>query len=125
MLAGLVALAGVAAFAPWPRPDRITEVNHYRIKQRMSRAEVESILGPPGDYRNGPTTNAEPEGWIYRRSVGPHSGAWRGDTGVIRIEFDGPGRVTWADFGSDYRVDRGWFRNLLERAKWQWRRWFP
>ncbi len=120
-LVGLV-LAGVSAFATWPRPDRITEENYFRIKQGMSRTEVEAILGPPGDYRNGPTTNAGPEYLLYRRS---RSEDWRGDTGVIRIEFDDSGRVTWVDFGSDYRVDRVRFLNPLEQAKWQWRRWFP
>jgi hypothetical protein len=127
--AGLVALAGVAAFVLWPRPDRITEENYYRIKEGMSRAEVEAILGPPGDYRNGPTTNAEPEGRLFLLSGGFCSDAWRGDTGIIRIEFDRSGHVARVDFGSDYRVDRSPLTasldNLLRRFRRQWRHWFP
>jgi hypothetical protein len=50
----LVVLAGVAAFALWPRPGRITRENYDRISAGMSRAEVEVILGPPGDHTTGP-----------------------------------------------------------------------
>ena len=46
---GLVALIGVAALVAWPRAERITPENFDRIKEGMSRAEVEAILGPPGD----------------------------------------------------------------------------
>ncbi len=48
-VAGL-ALASVAAFALWPRPNRFTREDYDRIHKGMTRAEVEAILGPPGDY---------------------------------------------------------------------------
>jgi hypothetical protein len=54
-VAVLVTLAGVAALVLWPRADRVTRANFDRIRVGMSRAEVEAILGPPGDYRTGRT----------------------------------------------------------------------
>jgi outer membrane protein assembly factor BamE (lipoprotein component of BamABCDE complex) len=55
----LLALAGLAlvvagTFVLWPRANRITRENFDHIEKGMSRAQVESILGPPGDYRTGP-----------------------------------------------------------------------
>src|SRR5438270_353718 len=44
-VAGLVMLAGVAAFALWPRPDRVTRVNFDRLRVDMALAEVEAIFG--------------------------------------------------------------------------------
>jgi hypothetical protein len=53
--AGLVvALLTAGAFVAWPRPDRITRENFDRIQLEMGQAEVEAILGPPGDYTTGP-----------------------------------------------------------------------
>jgi hypothetical protein len=47
-LAGLAVVVTVGAFALWPQPARITRGNYDRIRMRMSRAEVEAILGAPG-----------------------------------------------------------------------------
>ncbi len=59
----------------------------------MSRAEVEAILGPPGDYRTGP---AEPDtglGPVKVRVAAGHTAAvWRGDSALVTIEFGGPRR---------------------------------
>ena len=48
---GVVVLVGVAALVAWPWGERITPDNINRIMAGMSRAEVEAILGPPGDFR--------------------------------------------------------------------------
>ena len=56
-LAGLAVLVAAGAFVLWPRPDRITRANYDRIRMGMSRAEVEAILGPPGDYTTGPVAS--------------------------------------------------------------------
>jgi hypothetical protein len=54
-LAGLPVVVAAGAVVLWPRtPSRITLENCNRIREGMSRAEVEAILGPPGDYRTGP-----------------------------------------------------------------------
>jgi hypothetical protein len=53
--------------SPAPPPPRVTRENLYRIKYGMTRAEVEAILGPPGDY-----TTQEWEVWTSMRpGVGP------------------------------------------------------
>jgi hypothetical protein len=54
-LAGLAVVVAVGVVVLWPRtePNRITRENCYQIKEAMSRAEVEAILGPPGDYSTG------------------------------------------------------------------------
>jgi hypothetical protein len=52
-LAALVVLV-VGAFVAWPRSDRITRENYDHIRMGMSRAEVEAIPGPSGDYATGP-----------------------------------------------------------------------
>src|SRR5262245_31156651 len=56
VLVGLAAvLLAVGAFmAGPPPPDRVTRANFDRVWEGMSRAEVEAILGPPGDYTTGP-----------------------------------------------------------------------
>src|SRR6516164_10518508 len=55
VLAGLAGLVAAVVVVLWPRPSlRITLENCKRIREGMSRAEVEAILGPPGDYRTGP-----------------------------------------------------------------------
>jgi hypothetical protein len=53
LAAGLV-LAGAAAFALWPRPVRATPENFRQISLGMSRAQVQTVLGPPGEYLTGP-----------------------------------------------------------------------
>jgi hypothetical protein len=48
--AGRAVLLAAGAFVLWPRPERITRENFKRIREGMTQAEVEAILGPPGDY---------------------------------------------------------------------------
>jgi hypothetical protein len=52
-LIGLVVIT-VVAFVLWPQEDRITQENFDRIRRDMSRAEVEAMVGPAGDYSTGP-----------------------------------------------------------------------
>src|SRR5262249_36079311 len=51
--AAVASLATAMAFALWPRSDPVTRANCDRLRPGMTRQEVESILGPPGDYRTG------------------------------------------------------------------------
>jgi hypothetical protein len=56
VMAGLtvVLTAGVALL--WPtQPSRLTIANLRGIREGMTQAEVEAILGPPADYRTGPS----------------------------------------------------------------------
>jgi hypothetical protein len=125
LLVALAALAVVGAAGVvvlWPRADRITEANLERIKEGMSRAEVDAILGgPPGDYRTGPT---EPG----RRTVftlGPPPERWLADAGVAYVSFDDAGRVQDLHFSPNEPADIGPFDKLIWRLQRQWHRWFP
>jgi hypothetical protein len=111
VLAGLAVVVAAGAVVLWPRlPSRITRENFDRLKKGMSRAEVEAILGPPGDCRTGrgeieipypqgnglhcfvddeadelPTTWWDEIEWPRRRRT---NGFWTGDSIHIEITLD-------------------------------------
>jgi hypothetical protein len=134
-LAGL-ALASVMAFALWPRPSRVTRATYDRIKAGMSRAEVEAILGPPGDYSSGPTKWVNPrtheilvtEPWPRMPShPGPvvsRRDSWHEDEGLISVGYF-CGDAVVKDFVPAEREPQPPLDNFRWRAKRQWRRWFP
>jgi hypothetical protein len=70
VLVGLAELLAIGAFVVLTDPDQSTiMLGHYcRIKMGMSRDEVETILGPPGDYTTGPVW--WPEGMVGHRELG-------------------------------------------------------
>jgi hypothetical protein len=121
-LAGLAVVVAAGVIALWPtRPNRVTRENYDRIQIGMTRAEVEAILGPPGDYTTRPQTL-----WWPPWSVGL-SDRWRGDEFAIGLIFDHKRRVR-VKYCADHIVlhlDQTAFDNLLWRAKRQWHRWFP
>jgi hypothetical protein len=130
---GLAVLVAAGAFVLWPRTDRITRENFDRIKEGMSRAEVEAILGPPGDYRTGPVVYFTPtdRDVMDEPSVpfeDPDSALWLGDRAGGRVGFDEAGCVTIWDASlecrSGERVSQGPVDNLLWRAERLWRKWF-
>ncbi len=126
-LAGLVVLAGIGAFALWPRPDRVTRENYARIRVGMSRAEAYAVLGPPGDYTTGdvePSAVRPPVGLAGSRE-GPSKEQWTGDRAVMALFFDGAGNVADGVCFMLEPVDHGPFGNAVWRAKRLWRRWFP
>jgi hypothetical protein len=49
---GLGLLASVGAFALWPEPitPGLTQENFDRVRQGMTRPEVEALLGPPSFF---------------------------------------------------------------------------
>jgi len=140
----LVALAGLAVVVTagtvvlWPRPERITRANFHRIREGMSRAEVEAILGPPGDYRTGlgETWFTEPKLWSPDRDIAPRPeplwstapgnswARWDSDSFSIWISFDDSGSAAVKEVWPR-RKTQGPVDSLLWRAKRQWRRWFP
>jgi hypothetical protein len=127
--AGLVALAGVAAFVPWPRPSRpflATRQNYDRIRVGMTRAEIEASLGPPGDHTTGPTRPTGRDHGVDGSGLVCASVAhWFTDDGWIAVEFDAKGRVRGWSWRGTKRAEQSPLDNLLWRAKRQWRRWFP
>jgi hypothetical protein len=123
----LLALAGLAvvvagAVVAWPRPGRITREIYGHIKEGMSRAEVEVILGPPGDYRTGPTSADHPFEFFPGETTPV---VWQTDTVEVLVLFNAADVAIYrwllpARLDSQSPLD-----NLLWRAKRQWRRWFP
>jgi hypothetical protein len=128
-LAGLAVLVGLAVVVLWSRtePDRITRQNYDRIVADMTQADVEAILGPPSDYRDGPTDNSPcTESALLRASrerplASDYSAFWHGDAASIVVEItpDGDIMKNWCPS----RI-RGPLETLLWRAKRQWHRWF-
>lgn len=134
--AGLLALLAVIAagsLALWPRspePTRFTRENFRRIQVGTSKAEVEAILGPAGDFSTGETVLG-PGAWNSSEEVGSAIssvcgwiGMWQDDRAAVFVSADSTGNVVYACYSSLQRVDHGPLGNLLWRAKRQWQRWF-
>src|ERR1700722_8910984 len=112
MLVGLVALIAAGAFVLWPenRLDRVTRENYERLHKGMSQADVDAILGPPGDYRTGPTRNWKfaSDGWdSWSRPKSPTiAKPWRMDSipewhnpdGTTICMWEGNESVIWVLF---------------------------
>jgi hypothetical protein len=118
LVVGLLVL-GIAALLAWPQPDRVTQENFDRIRPAMTRAEVEAILGPPGDYTTGPVTNS-----ALKQYLGHGTWLdWQTDTAWVTIVLDEPGGVAQTRFVKWARLEQGPLDNLLWRAKRQLNRW--
>jgi hypothetical protein len=136
LLVALAALSVVVAAGTvvlWPRPERITRENYRRIRVGMTFAEVEAILGPPGDHTSGPTETNDPTWFAVTDSFGEPDAIlsastlmeWSSDTIHIWVAFGFEGTVTAAMPSIKNRITQSPLDNLLWRAKRQWHRWFP
>jgi hypothetical protein len=144
-LAGLAVVVAAGVVVLWPREDRVTRANYDRVLIGMKRADVEAILGPPGDYRTGlgETGNEAVYGmyWDYDLDLdvtlpnwsrfpgqSPEDlsllASWMSDSFLIGITIDESGQVV-DKLGLPRRKTYGQLDNLLWRAKRQWHRWFP
>jgi hypothetical protein len=143
-LAGLAVVVAVGVVVLWPREDRVTRENRDRLKKGTTKAEVETILGPPGDYRTGrgeedwgegtsrriPDPGGVPWGWIKSpdldmgRSQTGEQAHWVSDSVRIWVVMDDTGRVRDTAV-YNRRLTQGPLDNLVWRAKRQWHRWFP
>jgi hypothetical protein len=140
---GLAVLVATGVFALWPRENRITREGFVlRIHYGMTLAEVEAILGPPGDYRTIRTvrpssyssTNLTPaiRGQVaYTRE---HIFISEADFGKYLVwlcdEGDGfiwlRAGVVWSKgFVPGEKVAQSPLDDLLWRAERLWRKWFP
>jgi hypothetical protein len=124
----LVLLIAAAVFARKPRPDRVTRENLDRIETGMSRAEVEAILGAPGDYRTQPTEYVDLGGSIMHPRFGPDGQPidnsiwyWRGNDLDICLFADESGKVMLRGRYPTQRLTD----SILWRAKRLWQEWFP
>jgi hypothetical protein len=137
-LVGLAVVVAAVVVLLWPRAGRVTRANRDRIRIGMSRADVEAILGPPGDYATvlfceGSGSAVDPRE-VYAeaaRSFSPvnardrDQACWCGNDCVIFIAFDVDGRVLGQSSMQPRIWDQSLLDNLLWRVKRQWRRWFP
>jgi hypothetical protein len=139
-LAGLAVVVAAGVVVLWPQPSsRITRENFERIKEGMSREEVEAILGPPCDFSTGPLVrvranrppnpfsveNFDPITVIGSGDNREELLVWKIDRQLISINFGPSGRVEDLWMHDVARVNQTAFENLLWRLKRQWRRWFP
>jgi hypothetical protein len=117
----------------WPS-DRVTRENYMRIRAGMTQADVEAILGPPGDYTTGPFSNGDGEHLLFE--MGPEhplrdptsQARWLGDRGWIQVDYATFSRprivVSVAYDDCEPLSPQTPFENLRWRAERQWRRWF-
>ena len=127
VIAGLAVVVSTAgAVVLWPQSVRITATNYERIRVGMSRAEVEAILGPPGDYTNGPILILPEPGVVLGEFAFDASvnRKWSGDRAMIKVTFGPTGDVRGATCWTAGRIEQSPLDNLVWRFKHQWRRWF-
>jgi hypothetical protein len=136
-LAGLVMLAGVGAFLAL-RPAtaaQVTRENFDRIQKGMMQAEVEAILGPPGDYLTGPVKQAggnSRKGFVDTAELGfanmserTGTGLWWCDTGHIFVVYGRSGTVVFRSYIPMERTPQAPLDDLRWRVEHQWLKWFP
>jgi len=124
------------SFVLWPRAERITPATFHRIRAGISLAEVEAILGPPGDHSTVPedygsvtkyTAYTKGAQTVVEESWGSGESAeeWEFDRARIRVLFDTSGKVAGARITPIRRIEFGPFDSLRWRVKRQWHKWFP
>ena len=152
-LMGLAVVLAAGVVVLWPAPkSRISIEQFDQIREGMTLTEVEALLGPPGDYRTGPTVVTEvfsvwsPGLGRCPPGMGPtplSTGYWRFKWGTDRAEVivlvkppddmepwslapcESPvGRTISAHF-CDMKLEHGALYNAAWRLARQWRHWFP
>jgi hypothetical protein len=104
----MAVLAGVVAAMSPPRPG-ITKENGWRIKEGMTKAEVESILG-------GPPKPSAPGKPAYEKSGNGAEGVWLHYGLGVWVAFDSRDQVTHR---SCYGLQRRpWWDRLRDVLPW-------
>jgi hypothetical protein len=83
----------------------------------MSRAEVEAVLGFPGDYTSAPLNHCYP-------SLKSFGSDWDADTAWVSIGFDDSGGVVRKRLVTMERMKQGPLANFLWRVRRELRCWF-
>ena len=120
-------LLSVSALLPPFRPSRVTRENFDLISGGMTRAQVEAILGPPGDYRTGRTSGFScmdsedflhlfdgAQGQVVERTE------WIGDTAFMSVAYGKAGTTSSAFRWDLIKEEQSPLDNLLWRAKRLW-----
>jgi hypothetical protein len=128
VLAGLAVVLLVAVCVLPPRDTQVIYENLCRVREGMTGAEVEAIVGTPGDFTTRPMGyHGLPASFdvTNRPARRVQEWIWANDSGLAWVNFNGDGLVSEIGYLSGSRKEQGFFDNLLWRAKRQWRRWFP
>jgi hypothetical protein len=107
-------VAGVIVALLLPRPESpVNEAAAARVQPGLTEAEVEAVLGgPAGDYRVGSRAVtfevglAPPPGHVLK--------TWRGDDGLVLIQFGPDGRVAAVSFVPTPPLSNSFLDRLLE-----------
>ena len=126
-LAGLAVVVAAGTVVLWPRPERITWENCARIRQGMTLAELQTVLGEPGYFKTGPVEYRLQEhrpfvlqaDWVEGRQ----EAYWLTDTGFAVVYFDDAERVADFSFIPGRRVEQPFLTNLLWRLGRRWQSW--
>jgi hypothetical protein len=145
-VAGLAAAMAVGAIMLWPiPPSRLTMENVALIRKigwrrtwndcsdsgradwRIDREDVETILGPPGDYRTGPTRVLPPDDDSQPGPTLPEDRLihlrWQGDQLNVRARVDLNGRLRGLESEKVAAVPHGAVETLFWRGSYWWQRW--
>lgn len=153
----LIAIAGVGlvaviAFIASNRRAGITEETFDRIQPDMTRAEVEAILGPPGDYTTEPSDEEFPpleevEHYYYAPqcrirpesspgfislssgvaivSPRPNQTIWKDDNGTLSVVFDQDDTVEMVEYSTYDGQHHGLLDRVVRLFQRQSPRWLP
>jgi hypothetical protein len=129
VLAGLAVVVAAGVVVLWPRPpSRITRENYDRIRAGMTRAEIETILGPPGDYTTAPTEGVRVASRTFS-APGSESAylqsCWLSDSAQAVVWFEYSGRANRGYYAPMRIKDETLWARFHWRLKRQWHRWFP
>jgi hypothetical protein len=147
LVVAAVALVAFFVFMLWPQSSRITYEGFNRIEGGMSRADVKSILGPPGDFRTRPTRGASvtvggvsmsplavekyddlhtfDRAEALEAQITETTEEWWSDSVFISVLYSRAGSVVQASCWNLDSPKQSPFDNLVWRAERQWRKWFP
>jgi hypothetical protein len=132
-LAGLAVVVAAGAVVLWPASaSRISQANYALIPESlgrgptMNRAQVEAILGPPGDYRTSPTLCQVPSYWLNTPTTNFTTLLlWEGDSAIICVHFTPSGFVFSKDLLENKLAESSPIETVLWRVRRQWHRWVP
>jgi hypothetical protein len=125
---GLIVLTLCAGLATWLPPSDPMRKDFDRIHAGMTLAQVEAILGPPGNYRTPSDRGGEYLYPIvmwgdYSDSKGNKFCYWQYDSLQIEVVLGPDGRVLMAEYAHVTRGDDGIWENARRRLR-QFLQWF-
>lgn len=114
-----------------------------QLKEGMTLAQVEGILGKKGDRRSGPTTEKRSmysdRPWRMWAPPDPSTGQalskewwdectlaqWQSDTVTIAVAFRPEGNAAFAYYRTATKDEVSFRDRLVWLAKREWQKWFP